>query len=73
MGGPGTTYIFKAPKRFEKARYSIEISQKKARLTPRARSTLYISVIQFSIDVLIPGLFPFDLSPVSSGPLAHYK
>ena len=24
-------------------------------------------------NVLIPGLFPFDLSPVSSGPLAHYK
>ena len=23
--------------------------------------------------VLIPGSFPFDLSPVSSGPLAHYK
>ena len=24
-------------------------------------------------NVLIPGSFPFDLSPVSSGPLAHYK
>ena len=24
-------------------------------------------------SVLIPGSFPFDLSPVSSGPLAHYK
>ena len=46
---PGSIYIFKVPKRFEKARYSIEISQKKARLTPRARSTLYISVIQVSI------------------------
>ena len=26
-----------------------------------------------SMTVLIPGSFPFDLSPVSSGPLAHYK
>jgi hypothetical protein len=24
-------------------------------------------------NVLIPGSFPFDHSPVSSGPLAHYK